>query len=368
LNEVLKLLKQNKINTIISTVASNLKQKPFESINTEDLSADKHFSLGDENFEKGNYKLAKLNYISAKEKDALRFRAPEKINEIIKDFGNIYNVPVANTDSILSKKSIGEITGYNLMVDHLHPNVKAHQLIGDLFFETMIENSFLPKSEKQKYTLEDQLKFADNSLAYTKFDSTYAKIVLSNLLNTYPFTTQTEPKSKTYSLITSIDSLAEKVVIGEISWEKGHYLAAEIYFENDEYDLFLSEMNTLIQDKPFIKYNYTYAVDKLRSVGKLDVALQLLIKMNRKFNDEYSAKLIGNIGISKKSYSLAIYFYKKFIDLNQNDPDVFYNISGAYLYSKMVDKAIISLEKCLEISPNYPNAKSTLERLQRAKQ
>ncbi|MDA3862221.1 MAG: GDSL-type esterase/lipase family protein, partial [Melioribacteraceae bacterium] len=360
MNSILSSLKQAGINTIISTVSSNLKQKPFESVGAEEHSADKYFNDAENYFNKSDYELAKINYKLSKENDALRFRAPEKINSVIKDLAYQYHIPVANTDSLFSKKSVGEITGYNLMVDHLHPTVYGHQLIGDLFFDKMLDYSYIPESQKRNYSYEKQVKFANSSLAYTKFDSMYAEIILSNLLNSYPFAKHNEGERKKYLLKNFSDSLAKKVVKGEMSWEKGHFEVAEEYFNNGEYEKYIAEMNALIQDRSFIKSNYILAVDKLKSKGQLDKALQILLRMNRKFNDNYSKKLLGNIAVNKKKYKLAIFYYEKFLEANKTDPDVYYNISGVYFQFKMLDKAKSALEKCIEISPNYPRAKNEI--------
>ena len=367
MNDALNLLSQAEIHTIISTVSSNLKQKPFESISSKTKSADDYFYQAENYFQNSDFQNAKSNYILAKNLDALRFRAPTKINDLIKELADKYKVSLVNTDSLFSSISLGTITGYNLMTDHLHPNVRGHQIIGDLFFDKMVEKGFLPKTKKQNFTQEEQIKFANNSLAYTSFDSVYASSVLSKLLNSYPFVKSQIIQTPKFIITNYLDSLAQEVITGKISWEQGHFQLAEIYLRNSEYKKFISEMMTLIQDKPFIKENYTYTIEQLRNKGQLNLALQLLLKMNRRFNDTYSTKLIGNIAINKRAYNMAIFYYEKFIKVNTNDPEVYYNLSGAYLYSKMINKAILSLEKCLSISPNYPEAKSTLERIKMLK-
>lgn len=366
MDEVLGSLNEAGIKTVISTLTCNLKQKPFESIGNTGNSANTDFAKAEDDFKVSNYINSQKSYILAKEKDALRFRAPEKINSIIKELALKYSVPVAKSDSLFSKNSEGEITGYNLIVDHLHPNVEGHQLIGDLFFNVMKKNSYLPYEPMKNISLEEQKTLAQNTLAYTRFDSTYASITLNYLLNSYPFVKDAEKQTKTYVLENYSDSLAEMTVKGSISWEQGHYMVAEKYYTKKNYKKFIDEVMTLIDDKPFVKSNYIFCADKLRYASKLDLSLQILLKMNKQFpNDDYSSKWLGTIALGRKYYERAIYYYEKILEHNKTDAQVYYNISGAYFYTKQLNKAKDALEKCLAISPDYPGAKEALKDLKR---
>ena len=363
MEEVLNLLTEAEVNTVIGNLTSNLMQKPFESTEAEKNSADYHFSNAEKYFLDKNYKNAKEEYLLAKDKDALRFRAPKEMNEIIKELASKYKIDLVNIDSIFSSKSIGGIIGYNLMVDHLHPTLEGHQIMGDSFFNVLLRNSYLPKMIAKDLSYEEQKKRAANSLYYTRFDSTYAKLILHKLLNSYPFVKNGKLGINDYHLENYSDSLAEKVVKGKLSWEKGHLNTALNFLNSGEYRKFANEILTLIDDRPFIEWNYTFGVDKLKSAKKLDIALTILLKMDKKFPGYYSKKWLGTIAMERKLYSKAIYYYEKALKFNQTDAQTFFNISGAYFYTKQYKKAINALEKCLEINPNFSNANKMLENL-----
>ncbi len=363
MEDVLNLLSEAEINTVISNLSSNLMQKPFESIVADKNSADGHFIRAEKYFLQGKYEKAKPEYILAKDKDALRFRAPKKINEIITKLSSKFEIPLVNIDSIFSSQSKGGITGYNLMVDHLHPNVEGHQILGDAFFNIIFRNSYLPKIKSKDISLEEQKKRAANSLSYTRFDSTYAKLILHKLLNTYPFVKNEKFGNKKYHLENFSDSLAEKVVQEKLSWEEGHLNAAKHFLILRKHRKFVDEMLTLIDDRPFIKWNYTFGVDKLKSVKKIDVALPILLKMNKRFPGYYSKKWLGTIAMERKLYPRAIYYYEGALKFKQAEAQTYFNISGAYFYTKQYNKSILALENCLGINPNYPNARRMLEKL-----
>ena len=136
LRDILSMCKEANVPVIASTVASNLKdQKPFVSVkDSEYPPADQIFLNAGSKLQTGEIDSAKGLFIYAKELDALRFRAPEEINKTIIRLCKEFNNPFVRSDSLLNSFSQDGIVGNNLMTDHLHPNVKGYQLIGNLFF------------------------------------------------------------------------------------------------------------------------------------------------------------------------------------------------------------------------------------------
>ena len=363
MDDILNLLTEAGINTVLSNLTSNLMQEPFESIEADKNSADYHFQNAEEYFLEKKYIKAKTEYLLAKDKDALRFRAPTEINKILIELAGKYNLPLVNIDSIFSSKSSGEITGYNLMVDHLHPTVEGHQILGESFFDIINRNSYLPKIKARDISLEKQKKLMVSSLAYTRFDSTYASITLYYLLNDYPFVKNKMEQIKKYTIENFSDSLAEKVVQEKLSWEEGHLNCAIHFYNKKYYKNFVDEILALIDDRPFIKSNYVFGVDKLKSAKKINYALPILLKMDKKFPGYYSTKWLGTIAMERKFYPRAIYYYEKALKIKQTEAQTYFNISAAYFHTKKYEKSIIALEKCLEINPNFPNAKKMLNNL-----
>jgi tetratricopeptide (TPR) repeat protein len=363
MTDILSSLDEAGVNTIISNLTCNLMQKPFESVESENGSADLHFNNGQKYFSELNYLKAKREFWEAIQLDALRFRAPSEINEIIQKLSNRLKIPIVDTDSAFSLFSNGNIIGYDLIVDHLHPNVKGHQIIGELFFDKMRENSFLPKAKAANISIEKQKDLALKYLSYTPFDSTYSSIVLSRLLNDYPFAKANKSKKLDFNLENFSDSIAEKTASGKISWEDGHTRVALNFFQKGEYHQFVNEMLTLIDDKPFIKSYYTFAINRLISVQKIEQALPILLKMDKMFHGKYSTKWLGTVALQMKLYAKAIYYFEETLKLNNIDDQIYFNISVAYFYAKEKEKAVSALQKCLSINPKYPNARKILKKL-----
>ncbi len=85
MDDVLQILKDKGVPVIIGDLTCNLKdQKPFVSSKDGKYPpADEVFFEANNEYARGNIEKAKELYLEAKEYDALRFRAPQKINEVI---------------------------------------------------------------------------------------------------------------------------------------------------------------------------------------------------------------------------------------------------------------------------------------------
>ena len=168
----------------------------------------------------GNPKLADSLFRYAKDIDALRFRAPEEFNRIISTFGQEYSYPVVNIDSVFEVNSPDNITGSNLMTDHLHPFLAGYKLMGKSFFETMEKHKIIPHGKQVWVIYLD--KKVDYEFHFTPLDSTIGRYRIILLKNDWPFT---EPKPKSYVLRrldmkTSMDTLAMKVIESQVPWNR----------------------------------------------------------------------------------------------------------------------------------------------------
>ena len=365
LNDVLSLCKENNVPVILSTLSCNLRdQSPF-------------ISLKSQNFPQAinvyNDAVAKLSDSSeaiklfkyAKDLDGLRFRAPERINEIIIAFAKKYNYPVVFVDSIFNSLSPFGITGNNIMTDHLHPTFEGYKIIGKSFFDIMSKNKLLPKQNQIEINISmiDSLAYAETFIS--DLDSVISKYRIIVLKNDWPFS---EPKSvihmlKLFNQQNFIDSIAVKVLDNRYSWERAHREAAEYYVKRKDYKNFSKELKILINQYPFVKEYYFFATEQLLTAKRYDEAYPFLTKGQKRFPGAFFAKWLGIIDLSQEKIESAIEYLNESTNYSRNDAQVFYNLAGAYSKKRMFNEAKNAIEICLSINPKYPNANSIKSQL-----
>ena len=357
--EILDMTQSAGVPVIIGTLVSNLKdQKPFISIGIDpDENADSVYINAKIQLGHGNFGIADLLFRKAKDLDALRFRAPEMINNIMKRLADKFNYDVVNVDSIFNSLSPEGIVGNNLIVDHLHPSLTGYQLMGKIYFEAMQINSYLPISEQEQIPDLEQDNVVVHNFAFSHLDSIVSEIRLTGLLKDWPFVENSDFSFiKNLQLNDRIDSIAYKIAVENMNWEKGHREAAEWYLNKKDYQNFTKEYLVLVSQYPFKLSDYDYAASELISAKQYELAYNFLLKRYKETPDAFSTKWLGNINLTNGNVDNAIMYLNESLSFDKNDAQVYYNLAGAYVQNEEYEKALQSIENCLTLKPDSTNA------------
>ena len=123
------------IPVFIGTLASNERdQPPFASSANLADSAAVHFERARSLEAEGKGAAARLEYLAAKDRDELRFRAPEQFNEIIRRVADANDATVVDVQGSLAAASPNGIIGATLMLEHVHPNVEGYFLLASAYW------------------------------------------------------------------------------------------------------------------------------------------------------------------------------------------------------------------------------------------
>jgi lysophospholipase L1-like esterase len=367
LRDIFSMCKDAGVPVIASTLSSNLKdQKPFVSIgDSNNLSADDIFDIANEELHWDNLDSAKALFVYAKDLDALRFRAPEEINKTILRLCKEFNYPFVRSDSILDSMSEFGIVGDNLMTDHLHPNVRGYQLIGNLFFGSMKKYGHLPTTKLPDIDEKTADSLVIAYYDFTPFDSTVADFRIKILKNDWPYINSKDqlPRNRLLRLNNTIDTLSIDVIDGRISREHARLKVAEHYFKQNHFDDYATEMAALIEEFPFIYKYCNITARKLIVVGKISRAYYFLKRGYKNNPDAFNSKWLGIIDLSQGFVDDAITYLELSLKYDSKDAQTYFNITGAYAQKKEFKKAIESINKCLQINPDFQRAKEIREQL-----
>ena len=230
IRDILKIADENHIKVVISELVSNIRNhSPFHSINSEKYpAADAVYKQAVIKQQKGDYDTARKLYYQAKDLDALRFRAPEELNNIIHELAKEFNVPVVPMKSIFEAYSDFGIIGNKLMLEHLHPNKKGYFLMADAFFNILIDNQFIENTNPAIKIKSS--RYYEMNWGFSRLDSLYSDLSIRQLKSGWPF--KIEGTKNTF-LDTFIPCSIEEELIVEIfknpnmTLEKAHIKMAE---------------------------------------------------------------------------------------------------------------------------------------------
>jgi tetratricopeptide (TPR) repeat protein len=364
--DILQMTQEAGVRIVIGTLVSNLKdQKPLISVGIgSNENADSVYLRAQQQLKLGKINLADSLFRKAKDLDALRFRAPENINEIIKRIAKKFNCCLINVDSIFNANSPDGIVGKNLTVDHLHPSLSGYLLMGKIYFDVMERNDFLPNDEQLQISGDQQDSIVVNNFAFSRLDSVISDMRLIGLLNDWPFVDEPD-----FSFINKIrlnnriDSIAYMIAVENMNWEKGHRESADWYLSRSDYQNFAKEFQVIVSQYPFKLGDYDYAASQLINVKEYDLAYNFLLRRFKETPNAFSAKWLGNINLSIGKVDLAIKYLSASLIHDKTDAQTFYNLTGAYIQKEDYKNALLSVEKCLSINPDFPNAQKLNDQL-----
>ncbi len=203
LKRILKKYKNHHIPVILSTIVSNEKDvKPFisdslinenqfiEALNQNRPEANQlaqknalaAYTLG-KYYLQINQDTAKKYLHLAKELDLLRFRAPEKINNVIVNFSKKYDYPLVDMVDIFASHSAYGIIGDELLTEHVHPNVKGYLLMADAYYHKIQELGLLGDYGENYISFDE----ASHDIPVTEIDSLKGKIMIDDLKKSWPY-------------------------------------------------------------------------------------------------------------------------------------------------------------------------------------
>ncbi|MCX6170124.1 MAG: GDSL-type esterase/lipase family protein [Ignavibacteriales bacterium] len=370
MRDVIKMAKDADVPIILGTLTSNLKdQKPFISLKIDKFPlAENVFFEARSAYSSGNYKRADSLFRFAKDLDGLRFRAPEKINQIIRRFGSEFDVPIVDVDSAFNAESLNGIVGDNLMTDHLHPTLQGYELMGKVFFEMMKKENDLPKNSAAAIPYEKQDSTTIAQFPFSKMDSTIAVYRIKLLKNDWPYIDSRNkiPDSQLLDQKTFEDSLAYKCVTKGISWIDCHQELADKYLREKNVDGFLQHIEILIYQYPIVVEYYDF-IDKLGldliKDKEFDKAYKVFLKRYQIKPNDISTKWLGTIDLNFSRISAAIKYLEESVRFNKADTQTLYNLAGAYALNKDYKKSFDTITRVLNSDPNYPGAQNLMQQL-----
>jgi lysophospholipase L1-like esterase len=154
----------------------------------DDAQAEGHFWRGRALDALGSYRDARGAYLAAKDRDQLRFRAPEAINAVIRRVAAEEAAHLVDVQAAFHRAARHGIVGHDLMLEHLHPNLRGYFVLADAFYEAMREHGAIGPWTTP--VLRDR---AWEEIPVTAVDRMYGEWRIRYLSSDWPFTARKEP-------------------------------------------------------------------------------------------------------------------------------------------------------------------------------
>jgi tetratricopeptide (TPR) repeat protein len=237
-----------------------------QCINLDSLNASAYYFLGLAEYNLGRFDIARKYLNKAKDYDALRFRVTEEFKDILKDVCSKRGVSLAPVDSAFESNSPNGITGRNLMLEHLHPNIKGYSLMAKVFAKKIIDlQLFNPIDSLNLSDIKDDEYYISSS-GVTIFEETVGRVKVDLLTHKWPFVTD----ETDYNFIpgNEIERIVYRYIEEQLPESKARYELADYLWEHKDYNLAYRECYALSILNPFSYKPYLKLADYYRIAGK----------------------------------------------------------------------------------------------------
>jgi tetratricopeptide (TPR) repeat protein len=349
----------------IGSVASNVRDfAPFESVPAEGhIPAADAYATALAQRATGDIATAKQNFTYAKDLDALRFRAPSRINELIRSLseeGLATYVPVEET---LTDAATDGIIGYDLMLEHLHPNSKGYHLMGMAYYRAIKEAGFLGR--QADVSKEQSPAAYEYRMALTELDHRIVAHRMMILTKNWPFVKNGPPfRYNDYRYESVADSFAFQVVNHNKRWDEAKVELAELYRNTGRLPQAIEEYKSLMRDQSFNDSPFVFAARALLDAGYLDAAEPYLRKAQSIEESAFTLKMLGAIEVNRGNFDAGIDLLTRSLAKNPKDPQAKYNLSGAYAQNGNLPKALEVAREIRRESPNFPGIDAWVAQLE----
>src|SRR6185295_6057882 len=153
----------------------------------DDADAEGHFQRGRALEKLGRYGEARQAYLAAKDRDLLRFRAPEEINAILREVAAEEGAHVVEVREAFHRAAEHGIIGHDLVLEHLHPNLRGYFLLADAFYTALREQALIGP-----WTTPVPREQAWREIPVTEVDRLYGEWRARYLMSDWPFTDEKE--------------------------------------------------------------------------------------------------------------------------------------------------------------------------------
>ena len=214
-------------------------------LKTDSTYAKVWFKLGNAHLKLGKIERARGCFIKAKEYDELRFRAPEKINQIIKEHTLASEHYLVSINKHLSAHDKLGIIGNELMTEHLHPNLRGYFYIADVFYNTLTTSDLLSNQIKTNNT-----NYAWKDSPVSIIDSLFGDYTVSVLKEGWPFYEPMPPIDEN-RIKSDFENIAGDLFINRLSWEQASDKLYKLNFNNGEPEKAAKILEATVLEYPY---------------------------------------------------------------------------------------------------------------------
>lgn len=303
-------------------------------------------------------------YTAARDFDLLRFRADSRFNDAIRSMQDGTSIVVADCEQMFVEFSPDSLPGYNLILEHLHPNLEGNFLLAKAYVDAMRRMGLFGSGQEwlTADTLDERGLRADRII--TPLDRLAADRRINLLMSRWPFNKPPDERRSPGILDSFIDSL----LYGSSSWEVVHVAAAQFYERKGMYAESETEYRSLMDRLPHSVSPSLALGQVLIRQRKLDEASGVFRQSLQRERTTFALARIGSLELDRGNFSEAIPILEEAHSLGKSVNDrmeTSFLLGVAFYRTGDQSRARQHLQNVLMLNPSHQPAAQILRLLNR---
>lgn len=331
---------------------------------------------------------AREDYVAARDRDQLPFRAPSPINRVIRETAARRGAQVVETLQALRNASPGGVVDSTLMLEHLHPNVTGQFLLADAFYRALQD-----AGEIGEWSGAVPAAVARGRVPVTAVDTLAARLMVSHLTSRFPFQpagTRTVTMADTLRPDTRIEQIALARHRQGMPWLAAIAELDEHYGLSGQWEEVAHVNRVMAQELPYAPEPLLTAAQAALLAGDDDAARRDAEAAQRRIATAQGAWLLGNLLARRGEMEAARAEYQRALSLNRrhrrsaaslaaleaipaleqaarkarSDTDASAELAAAYFMTGRYEEAERLADRVLAADPEHAMASQVMRQLQ----
>lgn len=332
-----------------------------EATQMDSLAADGFYALARAVEAAGDTAAAREAFIAARDRDALRFRAPEAFNTIIREVAAAHGATVVDAQANIRRAAPGGTIGAEHMLEHLHPTVDGYFLIADAFYDALHDAGAIGEWSRPvaEYA-------ARQAVPLTPADSLAGIFRVRRLKAHWPFVPRgtPAPKGAPFPVRTDFDRIVMALYENTTPWSEVMGALATYYEQTGELDQAIRVRDAVVAAYPEFAQPYLGVGGVYLRAGRLDEAEQCFRDAAEREPRNFAPlSMLGVVALQRNNPAQAIDYFERARVFEPGHIQTLYNLSVAYALLQRFDEARAVVLALLRIAPNHAQGRALLDGL-----
>ncbi len=316
----------------------------------------------------GDFDRARREFESARDLDALRFRATGEFNRELAATCSKRGVLVSHVDSAFAAASPHGLVGNELILEHLHPNIDGYFLMAKVWAKDIQTSALLGGNLDWTPAPDDSTLFAESDVS--PFDREMGRIRTMMLTSHWPFQPRVLPRPADTD--DSVSSITRAYLDRRLAWPMARFRLGDLYAGRNQLAQARREYLAVTHVLQYSYLPWIRVADLYYLQRDLKQAEEYYRRSIGAEDNPYSHMKLGTVFLAEERAQDAVRQIDSAFALEGRQGEKFtlegaangrFLLGVAYVKLGRISDARVQLQRAIAIQPDFQKARGLLEQL-----